>query len=148
MTKEEKAALDSAQLREFIESGSFEFRVSRVIGQQFQISSGYYFLRIDQGNAEAYLPFFGESLRYDFSGEGGIVFNTSMTDHKVDYNLKKNLYSISFKIYDPKDQYQVYLDIYKLDNASLRIISNNKSPMSYTGIIEEINRPKPRKRNR
>jgi hypothetical protein len=148
MTQDEESVMDSTRLKNFIESGSFEFKVIRVTGQQTQISSGYYFLRIDHGIAESYLPFFGESIRYDFSGEGGIVFNTSMTDYKVVYNSKKDFYSITFKIYDPKDQYQIYLDIYKLDNASLRINSTNKSPMSYTGIIEEINRPKPRKRDR
>jgi len=148
MTKKERIAQDSIMLRNLLESGSFEFSVSRVTGQTYSISSGYYFLRIDNGNAEAYLPFFGESKRYDFSGEGGIVFAAPMTEYRAEYNSRKKFYAISFNIYDPKDQYQVYLDIYNLSMATLRVSSANKSPMAYTGVLGEINRPKPRIKKR
>jgi hypothetical protein len=143
----DKIAPDSTILRNLIESGSFEFAAKRVTGQQLNISTGYYFLRIDHNKAEAYLPFFGESKRYDFTGEGGIIFNSLMADYKLNYNTRKKYYSIEFRITDPRDQYQIYMDIYSLDLVSLRITGNNKSPMTYTGTLSEIIKPKSRTKN-
>lgn len=102
--------------------------------QLYQLSPGYY-LKVTPDSVIAYLPYFGRSFTAPVNpSEGGIKFSSTDFDYKR--SMRKGNYEIEIIPHDAKDIRNLYLTISPSGFGSLRILSLNKSSISYNGEIE------------
>ena len=94
-------------------------------------------LRILGDSAFVYMPFFGRAYSVTPSERGGFHFEGIMQNKEMKVDEKKRKITIAFSMKEGNDQYQFYLEIAGKENASLNISSNNRSPISYHGNVEE-----------
>jgi len=126
-----KALVDSAQ---------FIYVPNRAFPQGYQsvdLTSNYGFIKITDNNAEGDMPFFGRGFQAHYGNEGGIKFNGSMENKKIDINEKKRTITYSFEVKD-KDTFRISMEIGYDGNASVSVTSNNRSHISYQGKIDKI----------
>jgi hypothetical protein len=128
---------DAEKLQQAIESKTFEFVVhqaSGMRGRTIQLTSGYT-LDMNPEKVKADLPFFGRAYSATpGSTDGGIKFEFTDYAYKIKPR-KKGGWDITIEPSEPNDVRFVYLTIQKTGNASLRITSNNKEGMSYSGVV-------------
>ena len=94
------------------------------------------FLRIDNNNAAADMPYFGRAYSGGYSSsDGGIKFDGIMENYQLIQNDKKKKVTVKFKVKGEGDVYNCTLSLSGKENASLSVLSNNKQGINYTGII-------------
>ena len=113
-------------IMELIETKKYEF-IKR-------FSNETDFLRIKSNQAIADLPHIGRV----FSGitTGGIRFDGTIKNYKVELDTKKNKVRVNFKVKGYDDTYTCTLLISSLDSVSLSIASNNRPVIYYSGHIQ------------
>jgi hypothetical protein len=130
---------DSDHLQAAIDSETFIFearQASGIRGRMIQVDPGYT-LAVSPAKVKGDLPFFGRSYQAAIgSSEGGLKFEFSEFDFLVKPR-KKGGYEVTIGPNGPSDVRSIYLTIQKNGSASLRVISNTKESMSYTGNIRE-----------
>lgn len=100
----------------------------------YQLTSRYD-LRITPDSVIAYLPFFGRSYTAPVNpSEGGIKFTS--TDFSFKQSIRKKNYEIEITPHDNNETRNLYLTISPSGYASLRVLSLNKTPISFNGEIE------------
>lgn len=101
----------------------------------YQLTSRYD-LRITPDSVIAYLPFFGRAYTAPLDPtKGGIQFTSTKFSYKK--TIRKGNYEILIEPHDNTDVKSLYLTVSPSGYASLRIISLNKTPIAYNGIIED-----------
>lgn len=104
----------------------------------YQLTSRYD-LKITPDSVTAYLPFFGRAYSAPIDPtEGGIKFTS--TDFSYKKSIKKGNYEIEIIPRDTRDVRNLYLTISPSGYGSLRILSNNRTPIAFNGQIEKNNR--------
>lgn len=97
--------------------------------------NGEYDLRITRDSVIAYLPFFGRAYTAPVNpSEGGIKFASTDFDYRE--SMRKNNYEIEIIPRDAKDVRNLYLTITPNGYASLRVLSLNRTAISFNGEIE------------
>jgi hypothetical protein len=97
-------------------------------------STSEYDLRISGDSLVSYLPYFGRAYSAPAPGErGGFNFTSS----KFDYVIvpRKKGWEINIKPKDVNDVREFALSVSEKGYATLRALSNNRQPISYTGYI-------------
>lgn len=138
--KKEKAAANFEQTEALIKSGSYQFAIRSASpsgGKTIQITS-YYALKANEGNYEAYLPYFGRAYSGGYGDSGGIEFNGEPKDLQINRNDKKNEISVNFTIKAEKDSYNVKLNVGSSGYGTLVISSQKRQTISYSGLAGEL----------
>lgn len=100
----------------------------------YQLSSGYD-LRITPDSVIAYLPFFGRAYVAPMDPtKGGINFTSTKFDYQV--SKRKKNYEITISPKDVQDVRTIYLTISPSGYASAQVLSVNRTPIAFNGIIE------------
>ncbi len=121
---------------EMVEGGDFLFEAQYAFpyyGRNNYLTNSY-FIRISEDTAVANLPFFGTTYNAKYGGNGGIKFSGDIENVKYSKIPEKMRIRYSFEVRD-YDLYNVMIDINYNGNATVRIISKNRSHMSYQGYL-------------
>lgn len=104
----------------------------------YQLTSRYD-VKVTPDTVEVFLPFFGRSFTAPLDpSKGGIKFTS--TDFNYKKSQRKNNYEIEITPRDNNEIRTMYLTVSPNGYASLRINSNNKTPIAFNGIVEENQR--------
>lgn len=130
---------DSEMFKAAVDTKTFNFearQASGVRGRMIQLDPGFTLL-VSPDKVTGDLPFYGRSFTATpGSSDGGLKFEFSEFDYTVKPR-KKGGWDITIEPTEGNDIRSIYLTIQKTGNTSLRITSNSKEGMSYTGIIKE-----------
>ncbi|MBN7809643.1 DUF4251 domain-containing protein [Algoriphagus sp. H41] len=129
---------DPEKLQQAVDTKTFVFegrQASGVRGRMIQLDPGYT-LEVSPEKVTGNLPFFGRSYQgTPGSTDIGLKFDFSEFDYSVKPR-KKGGWDITIEPKESSDVRSVFLTIQSKGNASLRVTSNSKEPMSYTGFIK------------
>ena len=132
-------AQEIEDMEQLVESGKFLFTADRAFptgGSSVNLISRPNKVEFNGDNAKGDLAYFGKahnaSVAYSADG-GGIKFDGEMMNKEI--KVKKKNVSLNFKMKAPGDQYSCFLTITSSGSATLSIISNNKSSISYNGAV-------------
>jgi len=101
----------------------------------YQLSAGYD-IKITPDSVIAYLPFFGRSFTAPVDPtKGGIRFTSTDFDYKQ--SIKKKNYQITITPKDDREVRSLFLTITPSGYAYVQVLSMNKTPISFNGIIEK-----------
>lgn len=130
---------DPEKLQAAVDSKTFVFegrQASGMRGRMIQMDPGYT-LNVSPEKVVGDLPFFGRSYQgTPGSTDGGLKFEFSEFDYTVKPR-KKGGWDITIEPTENNDIRSIFLTVQKSGNASLRITSNSKEGMNYSGIIQE-----------
>ncbi|PJJ79501.1 DUF4251 domain-containing protein [Mucilaginibacter auburnensis] len=105
--------------------------------------TGSYDVSLKNDSLSVFLPYYGTAFSAPINPtEGGIKLNTT----KFDYNVaqkKKGSLQITFKpqkleTRSPADVYRMILSVSPGGYATLQVISVNRMPITFNGMVEEI----------
>lgn len=100
----------------------------------YQLTPGYD-IKISPDSVTAYLPFFGRAYTAPMDpGKGGIKFTSTNFTYKI--TLRKKNYEVTITPKDVGDINSLFLSITPSGYAYAQVISINRSPIAYNGIIE------------
>ena len=144
--RQEKHENQFKETEKIIDSLNYKFIATRAIpsgGRQIDLTTNTGYLKVTNDTVEAYLPFFGRVYNAAYSrGDSGIKFETKQIDYKVEKNVDKLNFTISFTAKTSKENYQCTLLINNSGSATLSVTSNHKAFISYYGNIESIKKQK------
>ena len=141
--KQEKAVKDFEGTKAWISSNSYSFAASAAYtpkGRRIDLTTRPNYLKIDQNEADIYLPYFGEvhSSSIGLSDEGGIIFKGTIKDYKVAFNDKKLKAVISFTAISKNDNFEFTLTVFKNGGSNLVVYSNIRSSINYDGELRNL----------
>lgn len=140
--KSEQRAADFEQMASLVESGNYVYTIQSISptgGRTIQATTPYTMKAVD-GNYEAYLPYMGRAYQAAYGGDGGIEFNGSPENLKIERNNKKNTIAVSFTIAGDKDRYTVNFQVGSGGYGTLTINSQNRQGISYYGTVTKTER--------
>lgn len=130
---------DLGKLQIAVDSKTFVFEARQASGvrsRMIQLDPGYT-LEVNSDKVVGDLPFFGRSYQSTpGTTDGGLKFEFSEFSYSIKAR-KKGGWDITIEPTEHNDIRSIYLTIQKTGNASLRINSNSREGMSYSGIIKE-----------
>ena len=104
-------------------------------GSQLYQLNGDYDFKVTPDSIMAFLPYFGRSFTAPVNpSEGGIKFTS--TDFSYKKSIRKNNYEIEIVPRDNNEIRNLYLTISPTGFTSLRVLSLNKTSISYNGQLE------------
>ena len=128
-----------ANVQAMIDAHRYVFKAQSVHptrGRVVQLNSDYD-LKVSGDTVRSYLPYFGRAYSAPLDGRGGGI---DFLSKDFDYNQKvrkKGGWDIVIKPKDVSDVREIYLTVFENGNASLRVSSNNREPISYNGYVGE-----------
>jgi hypothetical protein len=126
-----------SEMAGLIEKGDFVFRARRAHptgAPTVDLTGRHSTIEFENGRAEARLPFFGRARNIRYGQRGGINFRGEMDNLRLEKNEDRMRIRYSFTVRD-FDTYRVNMDIAHNGSASVTVISNNRSQISYQGEI-------------
>ena len=130
--------IDSNNLQSAVDSKTFVFEGRQATGgrgRMIQLDPGYT-LKVSSDRIVGDLPFFGRAYSSTpGQTDGGLKFDFTEYTYEVKPR-KKGGWDITIEPTESNDIRAIFLTIQKTGNASLRITSNSKEGMSYSGIIQ------------
>lgn len=133
--KNEKQAAIMSEVENILASGNYTVRMNTATpsGGRLINLNGNYTITVRNDSAISYLPYYGRSYRAPMSpDESGIKFNEPIKDYTLTTS-RKGMFLVKMEIRNQYDSYTVNMDISPTGNASVRINSNNKTPISFYG---------------
>jgi hypothetical protein len=143
--KEETEIKEYETIKSLIEFGTYFFTADWTTtqkGKRINLATNFGYLKIDNENAEADLPYFGVAQVASYSTNGGIVFNNENVTYKVEFDDKKQKVIIQFNATQKSESFNLILSVFKSGSASLTISSNKRNSARYDGKVTEIKDPK------
>ena len=145
--KEELALKEYETTKALINSKTYNFQAEWATsqkGRRINLSTNPNHLKIENDEADIYLPYFGEvhSSSIGLSTEGGIVFEGTIENYKVEFNDKKQKAVIKFSANGKYDRFDFTLIVYKSGSSNLNVTSNIRSTIKYDGKINELKKNK------
>lgn len=135
----EQRAADLEEMAAMIESGNYIYTIQSISptgGRTIQATTAYTMKAVD-GKYEAYLPYMGRAYQATYGGNGGIEFNGTPENLKIEKNSKKNTIAVSFTIAGENDRYTVNLQVGSGGYGTLNINSQNRQGISYYGSVTQ-----------
>jgi len=141
--KAETAAKEYDKTKDLINSGVYNFQAEWSTsqgGRRISLVTNPNHVKIDQGEADIYLPYFGvvHVPSAGLAGEGGIVFKGTVENYKVEFNDKKQRATIKFNTKGKNDRFDFTLTVYKSGSTNINVSSNNRSGIKYDGKINQL----------
>lgn len=136
--KNEKEAAKMQQVENAVANGNYLIEIANAVpmGGRLINLNGNYSVEIRNDSAFVHLPFYGRAYTAPMGlNDGGIKFNAPIDDYKLT-TTKKGVYKANMDIRTNQDNYRIYLEIMPDGTSTVRINSNNRSPMSYYGELE------------
>ncbi|GAA4310128.1 DUF4251 domain-containing protein [Compostibacter hankyongensis] len=128
----------AAAVREMLDARNYVFKaqmVSPSSGRTRHLTSDYD-LKVSQDKVEAYLPYFGRAYSAPMDpSKGGIKFSSSQFTYNTS-DRKKGGWLIQIEPKDEKEVQQLTLTVSEAGYATLQVISTNRQPISFNGIME------------
>jgi hypothetical protein len=133
-------AQDETSIKSLIESKRFVFKVQTIMPLSGAVrqSLNEYDIRLYGDSLISQLPYFGRAFTAPMPGErGGFYFTSTDFDYSVK-NRKKGGWEILLKPKDVRDIREYFISVSEKGYANLRVISNNRQPISYSGVIAPL----------
>jgi hypothetical protein len=130
-------AQDETSVKSLIESKRFVFKVQTImpLSGTARQSLNEYDIRLYGDSLISQLPYFGRAFTAPMPGErGGFYFTSTDFDYSVK-NKKKGGWEILLKPKDVRDVREYFISVSEKGYANLRVLSNNRQPISYSGVI-------------
>jgi hypothetical protein len=132
-------AQNNKNIPALIDAQNFVFTaqtVSPAYGNIRQLTTGDYTLSIFKDMVIADLPYFGRAYSAPIDPtQGGLQFKSKSFDYSV--KTRKKEWDIVIKPHDAGEASQLYLTVFNNGTAYLQVVSNNRQPISFNGIIVE-----------
>jgi len=144
--KAERELQKQKEIEALIDAKKFDFEAQKVIpqGGRFVILDyNTYFLKFNPEKTTCDLPFFGRAFNVPYGGDGGIKFEGTPQDIKVE--KKKKSYILKTSVKGKDDVYNLMFSIFFDGGATLSVISNNRASISYDGEIRTPKADEPKK---
>lgn len=129
----------SEQIQKLIDQGNLRFIANfahPMSGGSIHLTSEYT-LDIEEGKVTAYLPFYGRAYSVDYGTmDGGIKFSEKAAS--LTWEKDKKGSRVVMEIKTTKDAFRLQLSVTPLGYASLDVISNNRQPIRFSGIVSRI----------
>ena len=129
---------DEATVTRIINEQKFVFNAQTVMpssGRTRQLTSNYD-LTISKDSVASWLPYFGRAFQAPMDPtKGGIQFTS--TDFDYTPAQRNDGWDITIKPKDTRDVQELYLTVFKNGNATLRVSSISRQPISFGGVITE-----------
>jgi hypothetical protein len=143
-TKEEKKAIKSEQalkeyesLKKLLNSGTYEFVgewATTNSGRRINLFSNTNYLRIDAGEADIFLPFFGTSQNAGYGSGGAIEFKGKLQDYQITFNDKKQKATLKFTAKDEgTESFNFSIEIFGSGSTNVSVNSSYRSHIRYSG---------------
>lgn len=127
---------DTALIRQKIEAKRFTFvaqTATPLRGRLIQLTSQYD-LKVTPDSLISFLPYYGRAYSAPYgSSDGGINFTSVKFDYKNAWKKKK--WEITIKPGDFNEINEMSLTVFPNGSASLRVQSNNRDAISFSGYI-------------
>jgi hypothetical protein len=133
-------AQDEASVKSLIESKRFVFKVQTIMPLSGTVrqSLNEYDIRLYGDSLISQLPYFGRAFTAPMPGErGGFYFTSTDFDYSIK-NRKKGGWEILLKPKDVRDVREYFISVSEKGYANLRVISNSRQPISYSGVIAPL----------
>ena len=137
LKEQEKLALYE-QTKGLIETGSFSFVADWMQsrhGIRRRVLNRLAYLRVSDGNAEAYLPYFGVVRAGAAHDGGGIEFNDAVSDYQESFDDEELTIALSFKVAYKTEHYQVEMNLVKGNFVHVVVHSSKRDSMDYEGFL-------------
>lgn len=138
--KAEKELQQQKQIEALIDSKNFVFEAQKLSprgGRIRMLDYNTYFLKFNQEKVTCDLPFFGRGYNIGYGSEGGIKFEGTPENIKVE--KKNKSYNLKAIVKGKDDVYNLIFSIFFNGSTTLSVNSNNRSSITYYG---EISAPK------
>lgn len=110
-------------------------------GRVIQLTYGYE-LKVKKDTVVAYLPYFGRAYTAPLDPtKGGIQFTSAQFTYHVQ-ERKKGGWDISIQPSDGGDVRQLLLSVSESGYGTLQVLSNNRQPISFYGVVTGLKRKK------
>jgi hypothetical protein len=134
------AQSDKATVKSSIESKEFIFHAQTALptgGRSRQLTTEYD-LRVFSDSLVSNLPFYGKAYSVPYgTGGGGFEFTSTKFEYTASPGKKKG-WNISIKPKDVMDFREFSLSLSDDGYGTLQALTNNRSPMSFTGYITPV----------
>jgi hypothetical protein len=138
--KEEKKLEKQKQTSLLVDSKEFVFIAETVMpqgGRTRTLTTNDYTVEFHPDLIKSDLPFFGRAYSgVGYGGDGGMQFEGKPKEFTIEKT--KKAYEIKAEVKGDNDTYSLSLSVYFDGNANLSINSNNRSHISYNGVIEML----------
>lgn len=141
-------ATGADNIKSIVPARKYVFRVQSVLpmtGRTRQVAGDGYEVMVSKDTVNSYLPFFGRAYNAPIDpSRNGLDFISTNFEY-TETPRKDGGWEISIKPKDNRDVQQLFLSISESGYASLQVTSNNRSPISYNGIVTAESSRKKRK---
>lgn len=137
--KNEQKLEEQKQIALLVESKEFVFSAVRVIPQSGStlILTSEFNVELHANFIKSFLPFIGRGFSgIGYGGDEGMKFEGKPTIYQIEKTKKG--YQIKIEVRGKTDFYSMMLIVYYNGSAYLTINSNNRSPISYDGTIDAL----------
>ena len=128
------------QIDSLVKSNHFVFIAYKALPQGYEavdLTTNSNHLIIDTAMIESYMPYFGRAYGgIIYGGDGGIKFTGKPREFSV--AKTKRGYEVKAKVKEQQDFFDLLLTIGPEGRASLTVTSINRSPITYFGYIETV----------
>jgi hypothetical protein len=142
--KEERKIERQKQTEALINTGEFVFIAETAfpIGQRsVDLTTRTYYVKFHPDRIESELPFYGRAYSgAGYGGDTGLKFEGTPEENTVTKTKKE--YQIDAIVNGDNDTYRISLSVGFEGSATLSVISNNRSSISYSGEISAPEKPK------
>ena len=135
--REERAIEKQQQTEAMINAKEFVFIGRTAIPTGFKtmdLTTNTNYVKFHPDLIESYMPFFGKAYSgIGYGGDNGLKFEGKPEEYTFEKGKKD--YQINAKVKGTNDLYKLSLSVSFEGSATLSIISNSRSPISYNGEI-------------
>lgn len=125
------------QTNDIIDVSNELMRQTENANGRFSLSANEEFLEIKYDSTSAHLSYFGElrTAGYSDSRDTHIEFNNLIRDYKTKINEKKRHISISFKVKNETEQFNIKLLLFSNEKGNLIVYGSNRTTIRYDGVL-------------
>jgi hypothetical protein len=127
-----------AQVKQQIESQRYSISVDYMLPNRAAARSltTLYSLAVRGDTLISYLPYFGRAYSIPYGGGSGLIFTATLIDYSFSFNYKGTA-RISLRARSESDIFLFYIEVFSNRRANIRVTSNNREGISFSGQLEE-----------
>ena len=136
----EKAAAQSAHVREQLASRSFRIRVDYMFPQRYPSRPvmSVFWLELKDSLVNSYLPYFGQvQSPSPYSQDDGLNFEAEIRNYTEKRNERKHRMEILFNAKSSNDYFLYKIFVYDDGKAEIDVYSNRRDYIRFSGELEE-----------